>query len=68
MEPADADSVLLGKYPAKAHAAKVAAYLQSSLPAAISATIYLEGQKTRLLEDNDEAQPFRYVLQTMRYP
>lgn len=61
MEPADADSILLGKYPAKAHAEKVALYLQSIFPGAASATIYLEGQKTRLLEDNDEPQPFRYA-------
>lgn len=51
--------ILKGKYPAKAHAAKVASYLQSVNPASASATIYLEGQKTRLLEDLDEAQPFR---------
>lgn len=56
MEPVE---ILKGKYPAKAHAAKVASYLQSINPASASATIYLEGQKTRLLEDNDEAQPFR---------
>lgn len=57
MEPAE---ILKGKYPAKAHAAKVASYLRSINPASASATIYLEGQKTRLLEDNDEAQPFRF--------
>lgn len=53
------DSILRGKYPAKAHAAKVASYLQSLHPTCAAATIYLQGQKTRLLEDNDEPQPFR---------
>ena len=48
------------KYPAKAHAAKVASYLKSKSPSA-NGIIYLEGQKTRLIEDNDEPVPFRYV-------
>jgi len=52
------DSVLVGKYPAKAHAAKVVAYLKSKHHNA-DGVIYLEGQKTRMLEDNDEPQPFR---------
>lgn len=55
----ETSEILKGKYPARAHAAKVASYLQSKNPASASATIYLEGQKTRLLEDNDEPQPFR---------
>ncbi|KAL8789019.1 MAG: hypothetical protein Q9195_007039 [Heterodermia aff. obscurata] len=46
------------KYPAKAHAAKVAAHLTSLDTVYRSATIYIEAQKTRLLEDNDEAEPF----------
>ena len=54
------DSILAGKYPAKAHAAKVAAHLKSIDPSSVSGTIYLEGQQTRLIEDNDEPQPFRY--------
>lgn len=56
------DSVKIpsGKYPAKAHAKKVAEYLIFNNSAAGSATIYIEGQKTRLLEDNDQDQPFRY--------
>ena len=52
---------LKGKYPAKAHAAKVAAYLKSKDPSA-DGLIYLEGQKTRMIEDNDEPVPFRSVL------
>ncbi|KAI4230413.1 MAG: hypothetical protein L6R36_000042 [Xanthoria steineri] len=54
------DSILKGKYPAKAHCAKVASYLQTkSANAAGKAVIYLEGQKTILIEDNDEPRPFR---------
>lgn len=55
------DAVLAGKYPAKTHARRVAGYLQErgfSGPG----VIYLEAQKTRLIEDNDEAMPFRYSL------
>ncbi|CAK7567236.1 MAG: hypothetical protein SEPTF4163_005198 [Sporothrix epigloea] len=53
-----------GKYPAKAHAKRVAAYIRNKLPnngdgAAIPAVIYLESRATKLLEDNDEAEPFR---------
>jgi len=54
------DENLQGKYPAKAHAAKVAAYLKTKDPSA-DGLIYLEGQKTRLIEDNDEPVPFRSV-------
>ena len=53
------DPILKGKYPAKAHAATVASYLQSINAASANAIIYLQGQQTHLLEDNDEAQPFR---------
>ncbi|KAL8753087.1 MAG: hypothetical protein Q9199_005286 [Rusavskia elegans] len=57
------DSILEGNYPAKAHCAKVASYLQTkSANAAGKAVIYLEGQKTILIEDNDEPRPFRYLL------
>ena len=56
------DPILNGKYPAKAHCAKVASYLQTK-PASVrsNAVIYLEGQKTILIEDNDEPRPFRYL-------
>ena len=46
------------KYPAKAHAAKVASYVKSRSPYA-NGIFYLEGQKTRMIEDNDEPVPFR---------
>jgi Xaa-Pro dipeptidase len=52
------DSILAGKYPAKAHARRVNEYLQAGGHAG-PAVIYLESQKTRMMEDSDEAMPFR---------
>ena len=52
--------ILKGKYPAKAHAAKVVNYLKSKVPN-VNGVIYLEGQKTRMIEDNDEEIPFRFI-------
>ena len=49
------------KYPAKDHAKRVADYIQAS-GFGPDGLIYLEGQKTRLIEDNDTAQRFRYEL------
>ncbi|KAL8999389.1 MAG: hypothetical protein Q9188_005893 [Gyalolechia gomerana] len=53
------DPILKGKYPAKEHCAKVASYLKSKHDVSETSVIYLEGQKTKLWEDNDEPQPFR---------
>lgn len=53
------DSILKGKYPAKAHCAKVAASLKATVKDESPARIYLQGQRTRMIEDNDEPQPFR---------
>ena len=53
------DSILKGKYPAKAHCAKVAAYLKDTIKDDSPSRIYLQGQTTRMIEDNDEPQPFR---------
>lgn len=58
------DAILKGKYPAKAHARRVAEYIRSRLPdkgdgSAPRAVLYLESRATKLLEDNDEAEPFR---------
>lgn len=53
------DLILKGKYPAKAHAKRVADYLQTA-GYAKEGVVYLESQKTRLIEDNDEPVPFRY--------
>ncbi|KAF2877365.1 putative Xaa-Pro aminopeptidase pepP [Massariosphaeria phaeospora] len=52
------DEVLKGKYPAKAHAKKVADWIVSK-GGEKTGTIYLEAQKSRLLEDNDGEAPFR---------
>ena len=56
---ASVDEILAAKYPAKAHARRVAQVLQDKHGDA--GVIYLEAQKTRLIEDNDEAMPFRCV-------
>ena len=55
------DNILEGKYPAKAHCAKVAAYLEEKAGSDDPSRIYLQGQKTRMIEDNDEPQPFRSI-------
>ncbi|KAJ5750862.1 hypothetical protein N7533_007890 [Penicillium manginii] len=52
---ATVDAILAAKYPGKAHARRVA----QALKAQDAGAIYLEAQKTRLIEDNDEAMPFR---------
>lgn len=49
---------LEGKYPAKDHSKRVADYIQASAFGP-NGLIYLESQKTRLIEDNDTAQKFR---------
>ena len=43
------EDVIKGKYPAKAHAKKVAEYIKSK-GGDMTATLYLEGQKTRMIE------------------
>ncbi|OXV07276.1 hypothetical protein Egran_04961 [Elaphomyces granulatus] len=54
------DNDLAGRYPAKAHARRVAAYIRNQLEGFNGdGVIYLEAQKTRLIEDNDEPMPFR---------
>ena len=57
---ASVDAILAGKYPAKSHAERVAAYIKLKQPN-VDGVVYLEGQKTRMIEDCDEAQPFRYL-------
>ena len=51
--------ILDGKYPAKDHCKKVAHQLHSTLEKNVPTVLYLQGQTTRMKEDNDEAQPFR---------
>ncbi|MCJ1337397.1 hypothetical protein MMC09_002679 [Bachmanniomyces sp. S44760] len=53
------DPILSGKYPAKSHAANVGQYLRKRQEDANDGIIYLEGQKTRMNEDNDQEAPFR---------
>lgn len=50
---------LESKYPAKDHARRVADHIQAS-GFGPDGVIYLEAQKTRLIEDNDTPQKFRY--------
>src|SRR5271170_3732300 len=52
------DSTLQGKYPAKLHAKRVADLLVAAGHSK-DAVIYLESQKTRMIEDNDEPLAFR---------
>jgi len=49
---------LQGKYPAKEHAKRVADWIKEN-GGESKGLIYLEGQKMRLIEDNDEPVPFR---------
>lgn len=54
------DNILSGKYPAKKHFECVLEYIKSkSTSATDESVIYLEGQKTRMNEDNDQEAPFR---------
>ncbi|PVH81282.1 putative Xaa-Pro aminopeptidase pepP [Cadophora sp. DSE1049] len=55
---ADVDTVLAGKYPAKAHAKAVVKWMRQKNPN-VTGVLYLEGQKTRMIEDNDSEAPFR---------
>lgn len=54
------DTVLAGKYPAKAHAKRVVDLVREKIPDA-NGILYLEGRMTKLLEDNDSPEPFRYA-------
>ncbi|KAK4233557.1 peptidase M24, structural domain-containing protein [Achaetomium macrosporum] len=54
----DFDTILQGKYPAKRHAKRVVEYIRSKVPDA-TGVLYLESRVTKLLEDNDEPEPFR---------
>ncbi|QBZ58232.1 hypothetical protein PoMZ_03177 [Pyricularia oryzae] len=52
------DDVLKGKYPAKEHARRVVEVIRSSQPD-FNGVLYLEGQKTKMIEDNDSEEHFR---------
>lgn len=53
-------SILDGKYPAKAHAKRVADYIKAA-GKGDDGVIYLESQKAHMNEDNDQQAPFRSV-------
>ncbi|KAL1888352.1 hypothetical protein Cpir12675_006207 [Ceratocystis pirilliformis] len=53
------ESILKGKYPAKAHAKRVAEYIRNKRGGDSNAIFYIEGRQTKLLEDNDEPELFR---------
>jgi Xaa-Pro dipeptidase len=55
----DFEATLAGKYPAKRHAQRVVEWMRKTNPE-INGVLYLESQKTRMIEDNDETQPFRF--------
>jgi Xaa-Pro dipeptidase len=61
MDSARAQKVLKGKYPAKEHAKRVVEWMKKNHKGKgeVNGVLYLEGQKTRMIEDNDEAAPFR---------
>jgi Xaa-Pro dipeptidase len=50
--------ILAGKYPAKGHAKRVVEYIKKK-GGSPNGIIYLEGQKTHMIEDNDSEAPFR---------
>ncbi|KAI0110436.1 peptidase M24, structural domain-containing protein [Nemania sp. FL0031] len=58
MADIDVETVLKGKYPAKAHAKRVVEYIRSKVPDA-TGVLFLEGRSDHLLEDSDEPVPFR---------
>lgn len=54
------DKTLAGKYPGKLHAQKVVSYLRSKIPGA-DGVIYVESKKSKLHEDCDQEEHFRYA-------
>jgi len=56
---ASVESILEGKYPAKKHCERVLEYIQAKLSSVNEGVLFLEGQKTRMNEDNDQEAPFR---------
>ncbi len=64
---ADIERVLAGKYPAKAHAKRVVDWMRETNPD-LNGVLYLEGQKTRMIEDNDGEAPFRLVVNPRPQP
>ena len=61
----DYERVLQGKYPATQHAKRVSDYIREKVPGA-SGVLYLESRMTKLLEDSDMDEPFRYIFQLLQ--
>lgn len=57
------NETLQGKYPAKLHAKKVVDYIRAKSPEA-TGVLYLESQKSKLHEDCDQEEHFRYACHT----
>lgn len=60
----DVEKVLKGKYPAKEHARRVVEWMKKNAngdgkEVQVGGVLYLEGQKTKMIEDNDETESFR---------
>lgn len=55
----DFEAVLKSKYPAKAHAKRVVELIRQKEVDA-TGVLYLESRQTKLIEDNDSPEPFRY--------
>lgn len=53
------EETLKGKYPGKLHAKKVVEYIRTKVPNA-NGVIYVESKKSKLFEDCDQEEPFRY--------
>ncbi|KAI1489009.1 peptidase M24, structural domain-containing protein [Biscogniauxia mediterranea] len=58
MASIDVETILKGKYPAKAHAKRVVEYIRTKVPDA-TGVLYVEGQTEKMIEDCDEPVPFR---------
>lgn len=54
------EDILKGKYPGKLHAKKVVEYIRSKIPNA-TGVIYVEAKKSKLHEDCDQEEHFRYA-------
>lgn len=63
----DFEAVLKGKYPAKAHAKRVVEIIRKEVPDA-SGLLYLEGRHTKIREDDDSPEPFRYAAPPEHWP
>lgn len=61
----DFEAVLKTKYPGKAHAKRVVELIRKK-EADATGVLYLESRMTKLIEDNDSPEPFRYEYVSLR--